>query len=370
MIVYGGFLYIIGSSTSSVKRGREIITNTGIGLGLLFGIWTILYTINPDLVLLQPLRVQVIQPDKAHIEIVSPSSYEIPKTACEFEMNQAGIPTVLSLYKCAIDVVAKQTGIDPCYLVIGINHESWLALPNSIGHDENPTGRPLGNQGEMYPGRIAFLKNKTTFKGKPIPEGSQDPNDDRVDMSREDLGLDPRYSHGIGLMQFTVKSICGKSWSRRDLLTPYVGILAGAEHIKCNLTKQNALETQQYPGTIAMIWTLWGGCYSGGIAGKCPPFNKTSTIVPNTKGGRTKPTYSCMKSGNPLSFIEPSFFTICRGDLPLDKDACREYIKTNLADFHLNPETACNPPRGCPDSRMPVKCSPQDKVCKLRNPSP
>jgi hypothetical protein len=60
MIVYGGFLYIVGSAAPQIKRGKEIITDAVIGLVLLLGAYAILSTLNPDLLSLQPLRIQRI----------------------------------------------------------------------------------------------------------------------------------------------------------------------------------------------------------------------------------------------------------------------------------------------------------------------
>jgi len=60
MIMYGGFLYIVGAAAPQIKRGKEIITDAVIGLILLMGAYVILSTLNPDLLSLQPLRIQRI----------------------------------------------------------------------------------------------------------------------------------------------------------------------------------------------------------------------------------------------------------------------------------------------------------------------
>lgn len=60
MIVYGGFLYIAGGAVPQIKRGREIIVDAIIGLLLILGVYVILNTVNPELLNLQPLRVQRI----------------------------------------------------------------------------------------------------------------------------------------------------------------------------------------------------------------------------------------------------------------------------------------------------------------------
>lgn len=376
MIVYGGFLYIIGSSTSSAEKGKEKIRDAVIGLLLVFGSYSILMLINADVLRLHTIDVQTIKQELAQIDIMSAADYsktigismppfgKMTDGTCEFDVNQGGLPTVLSIYRCAVDVVAKETGVDACYLVIGINNESYLALPNSLGHDENALGKPKGDQGDLFPERKKFIDSKITYKQKPITNPETQLNDDKLDAEQPDLGLDSRFSHGGGLMQFTVKSICGKTYTKKDVLKPYGGIKAGAEHIKCNLNNQNAFDTQQYPGTISMIWTLWGGCYYKGQAGACPPFSPKMTVVPS--GGRTEQTYNCIKSGNPILQINPTFFTICRGDLPLDRNACKAYVSKNLKEYGVDPGTACNV-SFC-DPRTPVICGSRDKPCRLRNP--
>lgn len=63
MIVYGGFLYIVGTSLSSVKRGKEIIQDAVIGLILILGVYIILVTVNADLVNLKGLTVTTVRND-------------------------------------------------------------------------------------------------------------------------------------------------------------------------------------------------------------------------------------------------------------------------------------------------------------------
>ena len=48
-IVYAGFLYEGGDFWDKKQKGREILKDVVIGLLLLFGIWLILYQINPCL---------------------------------------------------------------------------------------------------------------------------------------------------------------------------------------------------------------------------------------------------------------------------------------------------------------------------------
>jgi len=60
MIVYGGVLYIIGSSATSISSGKEIIGNAIMGLFLVIGTFTILNTINTAITNPKALSVRLV----------------------------------------------------------------------------------------------------------------------------------------------------------------------------------------------------------------------------------------------------------------------------------------------------------------------
>lgn len=74
MIVYGGFLYLLGSATSDVGKGKQIIQDAIIGLLLVLGAYTILATVNPntlnlkmpDLKKIEPKALPVAQAPETH----------------------------------------------------------------------------------------------------------------------------------------------------------------------------------------------------------------------------------------------------------------------------------------------------------------
>lgn len=63
MIVYGGFLYIVAASGANIKRGKSIIVDAVIGLILVFGVYIILNTINPELLKLDAIKISLVKPD-------------------------------------------------------------------------------------------------------------------------------------------------------------------------------------------------------------------------------------------------------------------------------------------------------------------
>ena len=222
MIVYGGFLYILGSSMMSVKRGKEVIQDALVGLFLVLGAFTILQTVNSQLnTSYKTIDILTVKKDMEHMETLPVNSYwkainaskksaspsgqtavtpggtggggggtgggggesaspagkeqpsgqpaptpDAPKGnsvqsgPCTLELNSLKIPTKESIYRCAI-LVAKEVGLHPCVMVVILNHESWDGLPNSIGFDENaPNGRP----------RLDFLRSGRYSYPKDPPE--------------------------------------------------------------------------------------------------------------------------------------------------------------------------------------------------------
>ncbi|KKR06536.1 MAG: hypothetical protein UT32_C0018G0038 [Parcubacteria group bacterium GW2011_GWC2_39_14] len=62
MIMIGGVMYLIGGlNPNMIKHGKELITGAVTGLVLLLGSYVLLNTINPNLVNLQPIKVEVVK---------------------------------------------------------------------------------------------------------------------------------------------------------------------------------------------------------------------------------------------------------------------------------------------------------------------
>lgn len=62
MIVYGGFLYLLGSAMSDVGKGKQIIQDAIIGLLLVLGSYTILSTVSPNTLSLKVPELKIITP--------------------------------------------------------------------------------------------------------------------------------------------------------------------------------------------------------------------------------------------------------------------------------------------------------------------
>jgi len=92
MIVYGGFRYIVGSSITSVKRGKEIITDAVIGLIILLCSYLILYTVNPDLLALNPLRIRPITTEDYKYMTTSGAGFKYAEYAAQNELSAMQSP--------------------------------------------------------------------------------------------------------------------------------------------------------------------------------------------------------------------------------------------------------------------------------------
>lgn len=57
MVIFGGFLYLIGSTSGDVGRGKTMIQDALVGMLLIFSAYAILYVVNPETVNLRVLRM-------------------------------------------------------------------------------------------------------------------------------------------------------------------------------------------------------------------------------------------------------------------------------------------------------------------------
>ena len=220
MIVYGGFLYIVGSSGAKVQQGKTIIVDAVMGLLLVLGAYIILSTINPDLINFQPQRVAFIEPIYTKVPEIEYSALlntaakssgytPNPQIAGAFKKHPGGTlvskPTPGSTVDQRISVasndlkqIIKDIGtvvnLDPCVIEAIIMTETG-GNPALIGHDEN-SGRA----------RAKFLKSGVKYSGATFgPSDLKVYNDDKkVTAVPPNYGLDWRFSHGIGLGQCTI----------------------------------------------------------------------------------------------------------------------------------------------------------------------
>ncbi len=88
MIVYGGFRYILSSTTGATTAAKDIIKNALIGLCLMFGLYAIVSVINEPLLTLKTLKVPLVRG-----EPLNSDSYSMIATSITKVSTSEGIPT-------------------------------------------------------------------------------------------------------------------------------------------------------------------------------------------------------------------------------------------------------------------------------------
>jgi hypothetical protein len=187
MIVLGGITYMGSESFTKKEDAKGMIGHAIGGLLLALAAFLILNTINPNLVRLhlgistQSIAVEdIIIPDTVYQSITG---------------NAVPLPGAID---AAAHTVATNTGIPYCVLHALLQVETKGGQAGQIGMDANVKGTKSNK---------AFLSSGKTYKGVTF-NGASDPNK-KNDVSKNEitntpgLGLDWRFSNGIGLVQVT-----------------------------------------------------------------------------------------------------------------------------------------------------------------------
>lgn len=231
IIIIAGAQIIVSAGGQAKAQGYKRLTQAVIGLFLAWGSYFIMSTINPNLTVLKSLKVAFIpRKDITGTEEVGPS---------------ASKEEILAIIK----TVSGKTGVDECILETIVAKESGFRS-NRIGHDEDVPRTQVGS-------RIKFIKTGTRYGGatfEPSPKYYTDKNiknDDSYNPGKPpDYGLDPRFTHGGGLGQFTVlinkstgemtrcpdgnigRTIGSKCYNFPELMEPNTAVELSAELIK------------------------------------------------------------------------------------------------------------------------------------------
>ncbi|MFA5413160.1 MAG: pilin [Patescibacteria group bacterium] len=213
MIVVGGLLWLTaGGAADRISTAKSFIESSLVGLVIALTSYLLLYAINPNLVGFEGLKVKYIE--GADTPIASPSSalYEITPAeggSRAFVSNEdykaatgEDIPTREQI-TAALPAIAEAKNIDVCFLQTIVAKETNYKA-NKIGHDEDVPRTQVGsrvsfiNSGKKYSG-ATFTSNAALMTDRSMR------NDDAFNPSAPpDYGLDVRFTHGIGLGQFTI----------------------------------------------------------------------------------------------------------------------------------------------------------------------
>ena len=289
MIMVGGLTWLTaGGSGERIRKAKETISGSVIGLFLVFGSYVLLNSISTNLTDLGNTNVKYIEGQSIeNVEFVSDNNYS--------KITKQSNPGKEKIIQLAIQI-AQNTGItDTCRFVAIVTKESG-GNPGAIGHDENYQGpvyvwsrRDFLMSGKKSSG--ATFTPPFTNKNDYIPTVHNKLsilNDDKFDVNNPpNYGLDWRFSHGFGLGQMTLKK---PSSDIPKLLTIEYTLQKSANLFKSNL---NCAEKYGYSGEEQLRAAYFA--YAAGCGGLSKIKNK-ETFYTNRASTRAMSHYNSCKS--------------------------------------------------------------------------
>jgi hypothetical protein len=231
-IVISGIQYMGGGSVFSVEEAKSGIGSALLGLFIALGAYLILYTINPAFL------DSNIQIDQASIELKAVEYMP----AADYQRITGNLTLSPGQYDSLAKQAAINTHIPSCAMSVILRRES-RSNPGAIGYDSN-----VANNG--IPARRTFISSKIKYSGttfattdSSITDKSLKNDDDKNFTTTDGLGLDWRFSHGIGLTQTTCQptrtdfsgrnnlpncNFGGTSYTPKQLLDPVKNLEAGS----------------------------------------------------------------------------------------------------------------------------------------------
>lgn len=225
-MMIGGILWLTAAGNDQrIADAKKWVGGSLMGVLIALTSYIILNMINPALTQLSPLQINYIP--KTDLEEISIASY---KEITGGEPMKSFGPEMMQLIK----KISQERNLDSCFLYTFVLKESDGRV-NVIGHDENVN---------KVKSNVAYIQSGKTFKG--LTFSSFIKNDDTpVCPDKEDLCLDWRFSHGIGLVQITIlprdnikkngtfaKKIKGRIYSPRELFLPETSLNAAADYLE------------------------------------------------------------------------------------------------------------------------------------------
>ena len=190
-IMYLGVIYMRSDKVTEKLSVRGAIIQTVGGFILLLLVYTILRTINPDLLNLVP--------NINAISVISPAQYQA--------ITGQPVPTASQLSQDA-NAAATTAGVPPCAIQAIMQHES-KGQANVIGNDANAWSVPniasrkafvlsgIKYSGTTFTPNISLYGDKNTNDDDALNAAAANPSDKNL------TGLDWRFSHGVGALQIT-----------------------------------------------------------------------------------------------------------------------------------------------------------------------
>lgn len=207
MIVVRGVQYMGDESVFGKTEAKHHIMQAVLGLILALGAYAILNTINPNLVG-GSLTFNSVEIELEATESIGSSKYQ----------EITGLKLLPpSQYDSKIRQVAKTEGVPYCALRVTIQRESGSGGADRIGWDSNVRNKDIKARRDFIDSQKKYSGLTFTKKADSITDKSI-MNDDKTITNTDSLGLDWRFSHGIGLTQITCQPQPGVTFETRNSL--------------------------------------------------------------------------------------------------------------------------------------------------------
>ncbi len=191
-MAFGGMQWLAAAgSAEGINKAKETIRDSIIGLLLVVSSYTVLYFINPNLVGFNPLKIDEVE----GITLIGSDAYEkITGTRLVKPFSED--------MKNSMKQVSQANNIHYCVLATLFTKES-SGRADALGHDEDVRKEGIKSRRDFVNSGCLMYSGKKSNAVCSIT-GAAVNDDDVVNPNRADLGLDWRFSHGIGLGQITV----------------------------------------------------------------------------------------------------------------------------------------------------------------------
>ncbi len=190
-MAFGGMQWLAAAgSAKGINKAKETIRDSIVGLLLVVSSYTVLYFINPNLVGFNPFKIDEVE----GITLIGSDVYEkITGTRLVKPFSEE--------MKKSMRQVSQANNIHYCVLATLFTKESSGRV-DALGHDENVRKEGIKSRRDFVNSGCLMYSDKKSNAVCSITGAAV--NDDVVNPNRADLGLDWRFSHGIGLGQITV----------------------------------------------------------------------------------------------------------------------------------------------------------------------
>lgn len=237
MLVWGGMLYVYGSTGLQVSDAKKKIVDALIGLVIIVGAYVILSNLNPNLVTPAGLKVGSIQPKPFVLMGAKDYQQAIKEARAEFKSDMDKVPPDEAAIGAYIEKRAKELGINVC-VAKGIVRTESGGNPNAVNHNENYKSVAAQERVDFLRGGVkfsgaGFVKEMPSDCSATAPErkkcenlaltGPSNDDSEFGEPSKIDGGFDWNWSHDFGLGAVNVGTKKGNNWCNQQTPSRQIG---------------------------------------------------------------------------------------------------------------------------------------------------